>query len=99
VHGEPGIVSSFPELVCQVFDDTGLSRALDRGSLEQEIGEAAVETLRALSAEIDRIPDDRKANVLVSSPNMHEVRRLANQALHQMVTIGGDWKIDRRDGS
>ena len=35
----PGQMSSVPELVCEVFDDTGLSDALESGGLEAELGE------------------------------------------------------------
>lgn len=85
VHGKSGAISSFPELACQVFDDTGLSRALNRGSLEPFLGASADETLRELSATIDRVPEHKDASALVRSSDMQKVRELANKARREIM--------------
>lgn len=79
---EGPVVSSFSEDVCQVFDDTGLSLALDAGRCPPELDEQAFAALQELDAAVRRVveqaaPPER----LLQDPRVKEVREIAGRAL------------------
>lgn len=77
-------ISSFTELVCRAFDDTGLGDILDDPWLQEAIGEVAADKLRALHHAISRIDDRLGPDEVFALPEMTEIRLLARQALDAM---------------
>lgn len=76
-------VGSFVEAICQVWDDSGLSRALEKEpeAVQEMLGSDAVQRLEELDRAclaIDQRLDDA---VLIPSPAMDKVQRLAAAAL------------------
>ncbi len=76
--------STFSELVCQTFDDTGLGDALNDDAIPLELGADATSTLRELAAAVREVDDTLPAAELVTSPQMQRVRNLASRALQQL---------------
>lgn len=74
-------VSSFDELVCQVFDDTGLSDVIDEPGLEGLVGKDVAASLRALDLAVSKIDATVPPAELVMLPEMAEIRDLARCAL------------------
>lgn len=75
------VVSSFSEDISQVFDDTGLSRALDAGTCPPELEERAFTALQQLSVAVRRVDQAAKPERLLQDPMVKEVRELAAHAL------------------
>lgn len=80
-----GVVSSFGELVCMTFDDTGLSDLQRAGAVEQELGPTAAALVSALDAALDEVDGALPVEQLVASPPMREVRALARQLLELLA--------------
>jgi hypothetical protein len=74
-----GEVSSFDEAVAGLFDDSGLSHELERGTTG--LGAPAEQALRALDDALRRVHSSGPVDVLIDSPEMDEVRRRASAAL------------------
>jgi len=70
-------VSSFDELVCQLFEDTALGELLELPSSEPVFSRDADEKLRELSQLLDRIPFDVGAKNLLRHPLWERVRAVA----------------------
>ena len=82
LHGaEFNEISSFEEAICGVFDDSGLSRAIDTGWVAKNV---AVE-VRSVIAELDKavglVPQGQAPEVVISHPAMDEVREVAGRLL------------------
>ena len=77
-------VSSFSELVCQLFDDTGLSDMIDSPELEKQLGRVVAEGLRELDRKLDDVDSSTEPSRLIESPAMEEVRRLARELLESL---------------
>lgn len=77
-------VSSFDELICQVFDDTGLSDVIDKPYLEDIVGRAAAARLRTLDRAVSEIDSDLPPAELILLPEMARIRELARQALEEL---------------
>jgi len=78
---EGPVVSSFSEDVCQVFDDTGLSLALDAGRRPPELDEQAFTALQELDAAVRRVEQAAPPERLLQDPRVKEVREIAARAL------------------
>lgn len=78
---EGPVVSSFSEDVCQVFDDTGLSLALDAGRCPPELEEQAFTALQELDAAVGRVEQAAPPERLLQDPRVKEVREIAARAL------------------
>lgn len=78
---EGPVVSSFSEDVCQVFDDTGLSLALDAGRRPPELEEQAFTALQELDAAVRRVEQAAPPERLLQDPRVKEVREIAARAL------------------
>ncbi len=76
--------STFSELLCQTFDDTGLGDALNDDAIPLVIGADATSTLRELSAAIREVDDTLPPEALLVSAQMQRVRNLAARALQQL---------------
>ena len=57
IRGEGPEVPDFVELVCQIFDDTGLGDLLASGQADRALGTEAATELAKLSALLDAIPE------------------------------------------
>lgn len=77
-------VSSFSELVSQLFDDTGLSDVIDSHNLQEFVGDAAANKLRMLDNAISKIDQSIEPNNLIVLPEMAEIRVLAKEVLNAM---------------
>jgi hypothetical protein len=73
-------VSSFTELVCQIFDDTGLEDLLESGGAGHELGAEAARELGTLSELIDAIPEGLDVVTLLRLPVWSDVMRTAARA-------------------
>jgi len=81
-HGP--VISSFSEQVSQAFDDTGLSHAIDNGSLEMEVGADAARALGELDKAISKVDDELPPKELLDHVSMQRVRYLAQCALQKL---------------
>lgn len=79
--GSSGEWSSFDEFACMLFDDTGLTFALDEGRTGYST--AAETSLRKLCEAISRVPN-LDPELQVDHPNMVRVRELAATALREV---------------
>ena len=75
-------VSSFSEMVCQTFDDSGLGDALDTGHCPTELDEESCKALMKLRSAISKIEGDMAPEDLLSDLRMEEVRKIAQAALN-----------------
>ena len=73
----PGQMSSFPELVCQTFDDTGLTDATEAGVVRAELGDEIAALLERLDSTVGTVDASLPVEMLVVSEPMCEVRELA----------------------
>jgi hypothetical protein len=80
VRGDGPEVSSFDELVCQLFDDTGLGEVLLAGRGAATFGVDADLELRRLSDMLDRVPAGLDAGSLLRHPIWPEVLVVARRA-------------------
>ncbi len=81
VQGVGGEVSSFAEVACQMFDDSGLSNALEVDVLSNELGDGLAMILSQLSMAIDEVDEALPPAALVRSEAMVVVRDLCDKAL------------------
>jgi len=72
--GSSGEVSSFTEAICGVFDNGGVSRALDSNGLPIEL---AIR-FKELSNYIDKVPQDAPPQEQIGHPAMLEITRLSS---------------------
>lgn len=75
--GSSGEVSSFTEAICGVFDDGGISRALDSNELSDEL---AIR-FRELSRLVDKIPQNARPQDQIDHPAMIEIVRLSQELM------------------
>jgi len=80
---EPGLVSSPTECVLAIFEDSGLSRALQSGGAYGEPTDELLRRIESLTAELDL---NRSFEELERDERFTESRRLAAEVL---VTLGG----------
>lgn len=78
---DPGSVSSFTEVVCGAFDDTGLSDALEAGEAEKELGRAISLLIGKLEEALKGVNKELSVEQLVASWPMSEVRSLSGQLI------------------
>lgn len=77
VHGGPEGMSSFTEAICRVFDDAGVTRAIDAGRLKEPL----LGLFHELDALIDKIPENVPPEEIIEHPAMPDVRRVSLQLL------------------
>lgn len=76
--------STFSELVCQTFDDTGLGDALNDDAIPLGIDADATSTLRELAAAVREVDASLPPAELIASPQMQHVRNLASRSLQHL---------------
>lgn len=81
-------IGSFVEAVSGAFDDSGLSDDLDTPRADAELGAEAAERLRALDRALGAVDADLDEEALIDSPEMAEVRALAQAALDALPAGG-----------
>lgn len=89
VRGQGPEVSSYVEVVCQLFDDTGLGDLLDDGAAEAAFGSEAVGELLRLRQLVDSIPSGVDAASLVRLPAWEETVRVAGRARRVLAASMG----------
>lgn len=72
-----GEQSSFTEAVCVLFDDAGLAREIDSGSLEKTYSNALCECVRQLRTLVALIDDTGSPRQTLKQSRMHNVRELS----------------------
>jgi len=77
-------ISSFSELISQIFDDTGLAHLLQSGLPEQTLDSEAIKALRELDASISNVDQSLPPFTLIHTPEMRSVRRCAADALRAL---------------
>lgn len=80
-----GEMSSFEEACCGVFDDSGVTRALDKGFLLQNYGSEIVGQFESLNASIQKVPSNLKPSDLIDLPLMDEIRSKAKLILESRM--------------
>lgn len=80
VRGEGPEVSSFVEVACQLFDDTGLGDLLDGGSAPVVLGLEATEVLLRLRQLVDAVPQGVDDESLLRLPTWGEIVQTASKA-------------------
>lgn len=80
VRGEGPEVSSYVEVVCQLFDDTGLGDILESGLGSDVFGNEAGSELMRLRTLIDGLPQGLDAPSLLRHPIWKEVVGTAGRA-------------------
>jgi hypothetical protein len=74
-------VSSFSELVSQLFDDTGLASVLERNTGSSIFGKSADAALRELNQAVGSVNQRLPPATLLEHPTMQAVRQKAARAL------------------
>lgn len=87
----PGVMSSFAEVVCGVFDDSGLGDLLeDPQAARLKLGERATEAAPGLSNAVDQVDAERSVEELVTSSEMERVRTLARRLCGLLIQGGSE---------
>lgn len=74
-------ISSFEEACCGVFDDSGVTRAMDNGFMLESYGSEIVRQFDSLSALIRKVPSNLKPSDLIGLPILVEIRAAAKKLL------------------
>ena len=74
-----GEQSSFTEAVCVLFDDSGLARALDSGSLEMTYSDALCLRARQLRKLVALVDDTGTPEQTLNHPKMIDLRKTAQE--------------------
>lgn len=82
--GDGTEISSFDELISQLFDETGLSDVIDDPSLQDIVGKAAAARLRDLDRAVSEVDSDLPLAEFILLPEMARIRELAQQALEEL---------------
>jgi len=77
VVGEDGEISSFTEAICGVFDDGGITQALERGQLDKSLHDRFNELKRI----VDQIPENLHPDRIIEHPSMPRIRVVASDLL------------------
>ena len=77
-------VSSFSELICQVFDDTGLSDALGADRRPIALSERSFSALRKLDWAVSKVDQGLSTELLLEDAQMEAVRRVAASAFESI---------------
>lgn len=78
LYGGTKEMSSFEEAICGIFDDGGVTKALDRGELDPLISILFVR----LNALIDKIPTNISPQEQIDHPAMLDIRKVSLELLH-----------------
>ena len=78
--GSTGEVSSFEEAICCIFDDGGVTRAMDTKALPNSLASLFTE----LNVLIDKIPSNVHPRVVIDHPAMKEITKIAKSILKEI---------------
>jgi hypothetical protein len=81
--GSSGEVSSFVEAISGVFDDGGVSKALDSNELPQELENR----FRELSKHIDMVPQSAPPLEQIEHPAMLEIVRISRELIELIAKV------------
>lgn len=70
-------ISSFTEAICGIYDDGGVTRALDRGSLQEPL----LTLFKELSTLLKEIPENTSQEEIMSHPTMESVKKISLELL------------------
>jgi hypothetical protein len=76
-----GEMSSFTEAICGVFDDAGLTRAIESNFLQKNYSEAFCRKVNELDRTINSIPENSSPREIIDHPRMEQIRILASEIL------------------
>ena len=76
---DPSKMSSFDEAVCYIFDDAGLTRAVETGYLAENFSKEVCLKVTKLDKMIKLVPDDAPTEDIIEHPKMEKVRRLSRE--------------------
>ena len=79
-----GEVSSLVEMACQAFDDTGLTDAIEDGSVSKQFDQETIISIDELSRALDAVDLSLPVLQLLTHPKMDIVRNRANHLLSQI---------------
>jgi hypothetical protein len=82
-------MSSFEEATCGVFDDAGLTRAVDSGYLRRKFSEEINNKVASLSRLVAELPRNVHPREVINHPKMEDVRKLAQELLSLFDAEGG----------
>lgn len=81
VYGNDNEMSSFEEAICMVFDDAGLTRAMEKGYLKKNFSEELCRKVSELDKALDSIPQNVRPEEQIENPYMETVRAIAQDLL------------------
>lgn len=87
VRGVGPEISSYEELVCQLFDDTGLGALLASESASAVFGDEALGHLLRLSAVVDEVPRGMSAEALLQLPVWKVLTEVAGKAADLVAAL------------
>ncbi len=90
VKGEGPEMSSYTEVVCQLFDDTGIGDKLNEKQDEIVLSEELDAILRELSSILDSIDYRMVASDILNHPDWPKVVRLSSRAVEMMNKFSYD---------
>ncbi len=88
MYGDKNQMSSFEEACCGVFDDSGLTRAIDSGYLQKHFSVDLCEKVQDFDRFLGFLPSNARPEEVINHPKMGEVRKLAGELL-ELFAQGG----------
>ena len=76
-----GEMSSFTEAICGVFDDAGLTRAIESDFLQKNYSATFCRKVNELDRTINSIPENSSPRDIIDHPQMEQIRILAGEIL------------------
>ena len=77
--GNTDEMSSYEEAICFVFDDSGASRAFEKGQLETVYGADFTKRFARLDSLVGSIPIELSSKEIIKHPRMEEIREVASE--------------------
>ena len=81
VHGDEDEMSSFTEAICTVFDDAGITRAIDSGYLQKNFSHEVCRAMDELDRLIQLVPEDAAPEETIENQKMESIRLLSRRIL------------------
>ena len=81
MHHEDVVVPSFPEVICQIFDDTGLQDLIDEKSLRAHFSHDVCADIYLLDSALSRVKGSLSPEELIESAEMDDLRSSAKKLL------------------
>jgi len=84
-----GEMSSLEEAWCGLFDDAGISRALESGYMRKKFSVEFCQKLELLRDVLRQLPEMSPPQIVIEHPKMEEVRRLAADLINMFIKESG----------